>query len=107
VNHGFVLENVERCGATAVMVADDWGKGVDLDKIKKAIAANAKVKAIAFVHAETSTGAEQPLAEIVKVAHDAGAVIIVDAVTSLGGVPLQVDALDIDVCYSGSRIHER
>ena len=69
---GRMKENVERCGATAVMVADDWGKGVDLDKIKKAIAANAKVKAIAFVHAETSTGARSDAEAICKLAQEKG-----------------------------------
>ena len=96
-------ENVERCGATAVMVADDWGKGVDLAKVKKAIADNANVKAIAFVHAETSTGARSDAEAICKLAQEKGILTIVDAVTSLGGIPLEVDAWGIDAIYSGSQ----
>ena len=100
---GRMKENVERCGATAVMVADDWGKGVDLAKVKKAIADNANVKAIAFVHAETSTGARSDAEAICKLAQEKGILTIVDAVTSLGGIPLEVDAWGIDAIYSGSQ----
>jgi alanine-glyoxylate transaminase / serine-glyoxylate transaminase / serine-pyruvate transaminase len=60
-------------------------------------------KVVAIVHAETSTGALQPVDEIASIVHDQGGILIVDAVTSLGGVPLKVDAMDIDVCYSGSQ----
>jgi alanine-glyoxylate transaminase/serine-glyoxylate transaminase/serine-pyruvate transaminase len=58
---------------------------------------------VAIVHAETSTGAEQPIGEIAKLVHDQGGILIVDAVTSLGGLPIGVDEVDIDVCYSGSQ----
>jgi alanine-glyoxylate transaminase/serine-glyoxylate transaminase/serine-pyruvate transaminase len=58
---------------------------------------------VAIVHAETSTGALQPLEAIAKVVHKQGGLLIVDAVTSLGGVPLKVDEWDLDVCYSGSQ----
>ncbi len=100
---GRMKENVERCGATAVMIADEWGKGVDLAKVKEAIADNAKVKAIAFVHAESSTGARSDAEAICKLAQEKGILTIVDAVTSLGGIPLEVDAWGIDAIYSGSQ----
>jgi alanine-glyoxylate transaminase/serine-glyoxylate transaminase/serine-pyruvate transaminase len=85
------------------MVADDWGKAVDLDKVQDAIKKNPKAKAVAFVHAETSTGARSDAQAICKMAQDAGMLTIVDAVTSLGGVPLEVDGWGIDAIYSGSQ----
>ena len=100
---GRMKENVERCGATAVMVMDDWGKGVDLAKVEKAVADNPKTKIIAFVHAETSTGALSNAEAICAFAKEKGLLTIVDAVTSLGGVPLEVDAWGIDAIYSGSQ----
>ncbi len=100
---GRMKENVERCGATAVMVIDDFGKTVDLDKVKKAIADNPKAKVLAFVHAETSTGARADAETLCKMAQAAGMLTIVDAVTSLGGIPLEVDAWGIDAIYSGSQ----
>lgn len=100
---GRMKENVERCGATAVMVTDDWGRAVDLNKVRDAIKANPKAKAVAFVHAETSTGARSDAEAICKMAKAAGMLTIVDAVTSLGGIPLEVDAWGIDAIYSGSQ----
>ena len=100
---GRMKENVERCGAAAVMVVDDWGKGVDLDKAADAIKANRKAKALAFVHAETSTGVRADAETLCRMAKDAGMLTIVDAVTSLGGIPLEVDAWGIDAVYSGSQ----
>jgi alanine-glyoxylate transaminase/serine-glyoxylate transaminase/serine-pyruvate transaminase len=95
-------EMARRYGGLVETITRPWGEVFTPDEVKAALARR-PAKVVTIVHAETSTGAEQPLAEIIKVAHEAGAVIIVDAVTSLGGVPLQVDALDIDVCYSGSQ----
>ena len=100
---GRMKENVERCGATAVMVVDDFGKTVDVDKVKQAIAANPKAKVLAFVHAETSTGARADAKALCKLARDKGLLTIVDAVTSLAGIPLEVDAWGIDAIYSGSQ----
>jgi alanine-glyoxylate transaminase/serine-glyoxylate transaminase/serine-pyruvate transaminase len=100
---GRMKENVERCGATAIMVTDDWGRAVDLNKVADTIKKNPKAKAIAFVHAETSTGARSDAEAICKLAKTAGMLTIVDAVTSLGGVALEVDAWGIDAIYSGSQ----
>ncbi len=100
---GRMKENVERCGATAVMVTDDWGRATDLNKVRDAIKANPKAKVIAFVHAETSTGARTDAEAICKMAKAAGMLTIVDAVTSVAGIPLEVDAWGIDAIYSGSQ----
>jgi len=100
---GRMKENVERCGATAILVEDEWGKPVDLDKVEAAIRANPGIKLVAVVHAETSTGASSDVETIARMAHAAGALIIVDAVTSLGGSPLKVDQWQIDAIYSGSQ----
>jgi alanine-glyoxylate transaminase/serine-glyoxylate transaminase/serine-pyruvate transaminase len=100
---GRMRENVERCGATAVMVEDEWGTAVDPDKLKNALEANPDAKIVAFVHAETSTGALSDAKALVDLAHEHDCLVIVDAVTSLGGVPLEVDGWNIDAVYSGSQ----
>jgi len=100
---GRMLENVERCGATAVMVDDPWGRAVDPNKVEDALKANPDAKLVAFVHAETSTGAASDAAAISEIAHRHGALSLVDAVTSLGGSPLKVDEWGIDAIYSGTQ----
>ncbi len=100
---GRMKENVERCGGNAVMVIDDWGKPVDLQKVADALKANPGTKAVAFVHAETSTGVQSDAAAICKMAKDHGAFSIVDCVTSLGGTPVLVDEWGADAVYSGSQ----
>jgi alanine-glyoxylate transaminase/serine-glyoxylate transaminase/serine-pyruvate transaminase len=100
---GRMKENVERCGGTAIMVTDDWGKPVDPAKLAKALADNKGVKAVAFVHAETSTGVQSDAAALCKLARDHGAMSIVDTVTSLGGTPVLVDEWGADAVYSGSQ----
>ncbi|MBK8067412.1 MAG: alanine--glyoxylate aminotransferase family protein [Rhodanobacteraceae bacterium] len=100
---GRMKENVLRVGATPVMVMDDFGTAIDLGKVEAALKANPGAKALAFVHAETSTGVESDAQALCKLAHDHGALAIVDAVTSLGGIPLHVDAWGADAIYSGSQ----
>ena len=100
---GRMQENVQRCGGTAVMVQDEWGKAVDPQKLEDALKANPDAKIVAFVHAETSTGTQSDAQTLVKLAHDHGCLTIVDAVTSLGGTPLKVDEWQIDAIYSGSQ----
>lgn len=81
----------------------EWGKTLDPDEIEKALSQH-KYKLFALVHGETSSGACQPhIAEIAKVAHEQGALLILDAVASLGGVPVEVDAWDVDVAFSGAQ----
>ena len=100
---GRMKEVVERCGATAIMVEDDWGKPVDLQKVEDALKAHPEAKLLAFVHAETSTGARSDAKALCKIAHDNDALALVDAVTSLGGSELEVDGWGIDAIYSGTQ----
>ena len=100
---GRMKENVERCGATAVMVEDEWGQPVDPNKLEAALKANPDAKLVAFVHAETSTGAQSDAKTLVELAHQHDCLTIVDAVTSLGGTPLKVDEWNIDAIYSGTQ----
>jgi len=100
---GRMKENVERCGATAIMVEDDWGKPVDPQKVEDALKAHPDAKLVAFVHAETSTGASSDAQTLSKLAHEHGCLSLVDAVTSLGGSELRVDDWEIDAIYSGTQ----
>lgn len=100
---GRMKEVVERCGAIPIMVEDDWGNPVDPNKVEEAFKANTDVKVLAFVHAETSTGARSDAETLCKIAHDNGALALVDAVTSLGGSELKVDDWGIDAIYSGTQ----
>ncbi|MDO8413532.1 MAG: alanine--glyoxylate aminotransferase family protein [Gallionellaceae bacterium] len=100
---GRMKENVERCGGVAVMVQDDWGRAVDPQKLEDALKANPDTKVVAFVHAETSTGALSDAKTLVALAHKHNCLTIVDAVTSLAGVALKVDEWEIDAIYSGTQ----
>ena len=100
---GRMKENVERCGGIPVMVEEEWGRAVDPGKVEDALKRHPDAKFLAFVHAETSTGALSDARELVRIAHEHGCLAIVDAVTSLGGVPLDVDGWEIDAVYSGSQ----
>ncbi len=100
---GRMKENVERCGGVAVMVQDDWGRAVDPQKLEDALKANPDAKLVAFVHAETSTGAISDAKTLVEIAHKHNCLTIVDAVTSLAGSPLKVDEWNIDAIYSGTQ----
>ena len=100
---GRMLENVQRCGGIPVVVDDEWGQPVDPAKVEAALAANPDAKFLAFVHAETSTGALSDAKQLCALARQHDALTIVDAVTSLGGVELRVDEWGIDAIYSGSQ----
>ncbi|HNN86600.1 MAG: alanine--glyoxylate aminotransferase family protein [Pseudomonadales bacterium] len=100
---GRMKENVERCGATAVMVMDPWGRAVDPQKLEDALKANPDAKVVAFVHAETSTGVMSDAKTLCEIARKYNCLTIVDAVTSLGGSELRVDDWGIDALYSGSQ----
>ena len=93
----------ERCGATVHAVEADWGQIIEPDAVAKALADRSQTKVLGIVHAETSTGVHQPLEEISKLVHDAGALLLADTVTSLGGHPVKVDDWRIDACYSGTQ----
>ncbi|MGO9446243.1 MAG: pyridoxal-phosphate-dependent aminotransferase family protein [Thiobacillaceae bacterium] len=100
---GRMVENVKRCGATPVVVDDVWGKAVDLAKVNDAFRAHPAAKVLAFVHAETSTGAQSDAAGLAQIAKEYGALTIMDCVTSLGGTPVLIDHWGIDAAYSGSQ----
>lgn len=93
----------QRAGATVHAIEADWGQIIEPDAVAAALKANPGVKVLGIVHAETSTGAHQPLEEISKLVHDAGALLLVDAVTSLGGHEVRVDDWRIDALYSGTQ----
>lgn len=96
-------QNVERCGAQAVLVDNAWGEPVDPQQVEATLKANPQARFLAFVHAETSTGALSDAATLCALARKYGCLSIVDAVTSLGGVELKVDEWGIDAIYSGSQ----
>jgi alanine-glyoxylate transaminase/serine-glyoxylate transaminase/serine-pyruvate transaminase len=94
---------VERAGAQVTAIEVPWGQVFTPAQVQAAIDAHGPFKVVGIVHAETSTGAAQPIPEIGRVVHDAGGLFLVDAVTSLGGMPVDVDGWQIDACYSGSQ----
>ncbi|MGI2193466.1 pyridoxal-phosphate-dependent aminotransferase family protein [Shewanella baltica] len=96
-------QNVERVGAIAVLVDNEWGAPVDPAAVEAALKANPDAKFLAFVHAETSTGALSDAKTLCALAKQYGCLSIVDAVTSLGGVELRADEWGIDAIYSGSQ----
>ncbi len=100
---GRMLENVRRCGGVPVVVEDPWGRAVDPDKVEAAFKVHTDARVLAFVHAETSTGAQSDAAALAAIARRHGALTIMDCVTSLGGTPVLIDAWGIDAAYSGSQ----
>lgn len=100
---GRMKENVERCGATAVVVSDQWGVAIDIDKVEDALKQHPDASVLAFVHAETSTGVRSDARALATLATQYGCLSIVDAVTSLGGIELDTDGWGLDVVYSGSQ----
>jgi alanine-glyoxylate transaminase/serine-glyoxylate transaminase/serine-pyruvate transaminase len=100
---GRMIENVERCGGIAIVIEDSWGTPVDPNKVEETFRLHPDAKILAFVHAETSTGCASDVKTLVEIAHRHGALAIVDAVTSLAGIPLRVDEWKVDAIYSGSQ----
>ena len=100
---GRMKENVERCGGTAVMVTDDFGAPVDPEKLEDALKKHPDAVAVAFVHSETSTGVRSDAEALCTLARGYECLTIVDAVTTLAGIPLEVDAWGIDAIYSGTQ----
>jgi alanine-glyoxylate transaminase / serine-glyoxylate transaminase / serine-pyruvate transaminase len=98
-----MFEMAGRYGAQVDRIEKPWGQVFDVDEIKLALGKN-KYKLLAMVHAETSTGAWQPgIADIAEAAHQAGTLLVLDTVTSLGGLPVEIDAWDVDIAYSGTQ----
>jgi alanine-glyoxylate transaminase / serine-glyoxylate transaminase / serine-pyruvate transaminase len=100
---GRMKENVERCGGKAVVVEDAWGRPVDPEKVSDALKAHPEARVLAFVHAETSTGARSDAETLCALAREHDCLVIMDAVTSLGGIPVEVDGWGVDAVYSGSQ----
>jgi len=96
-------DNIERCGATPIVVEDPWGQAVDPDKVRAALRAHPGAKALAFVHAETSTGVVSDMQSLCGLARDAGVLSIVDTVTAVAGIPVEVDAWGADAVYAGTQ----
>lgn len=92
----------ERCGASVTRIDAEWGTIIEPSQIAAALEGK-KPKLVAIVHAETSTGALTPVEEISKLAHDAGALFLLDTVTSLGGCPVRIDEWKVDAVYSGTQ----
>jgi len=95
-----LAEICRRDGADVRRLDVEWGHAVDPQAVRDALGTGAKVDVVACVHAETSTGVLNPIEEIAAIAHEHGALVLVDAVTSLGGHPLDVAGWGLDVVYS-------
>ena len=98
-----MAEVTRRAGAEVIVTEDDWGKAVDPNKVEKALKSHPDARIVGFVHAETSTGVLSDASEICQIARNNDALTIVDTVTSLGGVPVNVDVWRADGVYSGSQ----
>ena len=94
---------IERSGGIPVPLEAPWGQIISPDALHDALSRGGPVKAVVLVHAETSTGVRQPLEAVGALCRAHGALLIVDAVTSLGGIPVEVDTWGIDACYSGTQ----
>jgi alanine-glyoxylate transaminase/serine-glyoxylate transaminase/serine-pyruvate transaminase len=99
---GRMAELAERCGATVRRIEAEWGRIIEPEQVQEALRSG-RPKLVAVVHAETSTGALTPIEEIAPIVRESGALLVVDAVTSLGGCPVDVDAWGIDAVYSGTQ----
>lgn len=100
---GRLKEMVSRCGGEVVPVDDPWGRAVSPDKVEAALQVNPDARIVAFVQAETSTGALSDAQTLANIADRYGCMVIADAVTSLGGSPLHADEWGIDALYSGTQ----
>ena len=107
VNNGMFGERwVDICrayGVEAIDVAIEWGKSITPDELANVAATHPDAKAVFVIHSETSTGALTPVDEIAKLAREAGALMLLDTVTSLGGAEVAVDKMGIDIVYSGTQ----
>ncbi len=99
---GRMADVAERCGAKVTKVEAPWGRIIEASQIAEAVKGR-KPKLVAVVHAETSTGALTPVEEVSRIAHEAGALMLLDTVTSLGGCPVRIDDWQIDAVYSGTQ----
>ena len=98
-----IAQMITRCGGTVIEITAPWGKSIPFNQIAHLLQTAGAIKAVALVHAETSTGVWQPLEGVGALCHQHDALLIVDAVTSLGGIPVEVDGWHIDACYSATQ----
>ncbi len=98
-----IAQMAERAGGVVTRVASPWGQPADASAVEAAVRSTGNVKLVAIVHAETSTGAETPVEPFARIAREAGALLLVDCVTSLGGMPVRADAWGADAVYSGTQ----
>ena len=98
-----MVDMAGRVGANVIALRSDWGQPFPAEMLEAELKKHAKVKLVAAVHAETSTGILQPLEGLSTLAEEHGALFMVDAVTSLGGSEVTVDRLGIDYCYSATQ----
>src|SRR5881396_2255158 len=99
---GRMVDVAQRCGASVEQIEAPWGRTFEQDQVFAAIE-RTKPKVVAIVHAETSTGAHQPVDRIGAAAHSHGALFLLDCVTSLGGAPVEIDGWGVDAAYSGTQ----
>src|SRR6266481_60398 len=97
-----MIDVAERCGAKVIKVEAPWGQIIEAQQIADALQ-KCRPKLVAIVHAETSTGALTPVEEISRLTHQAGALFLLDTVTSLGGCPVKIDEWQVDAVYSGTQ----
>ena len=98
-----MVDVAERCGARVTKVESPWGRIIEAPQVREALQTVPRPKVVAVVHAETSTGALTPVEEISRLTHDAGALFLLDTVTSLGGCPVKLDDWQVDAVYSGTQ----
>jgi len=98
-----MADNVRRLGGEAVIVEQEWGRAVDPEALQKALKANPGAKIVAFVHAETSTGARSDARQLCEIARQSDCLTIVDCVTSLAGCDVDIDGWGADAVYSGTQ----
>ena len=100
---GRIADTARRAGGEVVALEEPWGRIVPPERIASALQAHPAAKLVALVHAETSTGAWQPLEEVGRLVAETPALFLVDSVTGIGGIPLEVDAWHLDVVYGGTQ----
>ena len=100
---GRMADVATRCGAKVTQVEAEWGRIIEPAQVAEALASVENPKLVAIVHAETSTGALTPIEEISRLTHEAGALLLLDVVTSLGGCPVRIDEWEVDAVYSGTQ----
>ncbi len=100
---GRMKQIVERCGGIPLVIEQEWGKAVDTEKLEVKLKQKPDANLVAFVHAETSTGARSDIKTLTHIAHSHNCLVVADTVTSLGGIELDVDDWQIDATYSGTQ----